>query len=146
MDDKKLYIIIKSSFSVIIRVFCSGILGLFALLPSYFLILALIRIFSGEMERGSFYSNVSLSIFLLLMLGLACFLWLLSWRALTGKSTRIDGSLMPPFVMSILSNILGIIGGGVILHALYSGEYIRIIGGLNCMLFATVLYQKKQNS
>ena len=74
---------------IIIRVFLSGVLGLFAFVPSFYLIYGLIKIFNGEAEVRSIYYGVTLSISLLIALALAYYLWLLSWRALTGKSRRV---------------------------------------------------------
>ena len=74
---------------IIIRVFLSGILGLFASAPSFYLMYGLIRVFNGQAEVRSIYYGVILSISLLIALALAYYLWLLSWRALTGKSRRV---------------------------------------------------------
>ena len=74
---------------IIIRVFLSGMLGLFASVPSFYLIIALIMVFNGEVEVRSIYYGVTFSISLLIALALAYYLWLLSWRALTGKSRRV---------------------------------------------------------
>jgi hypothetical protein len=75
---------------IIIRVFLSGMLGLFASAPSFYLIYGLIKIFNGEAEIRSIYYGVTVSISLLIALALAYYLWLVSWRALTGKSRRVS--------------------------------------------------------
>lgn len=129
---------------IIQRIFFSGILGFFAFAPSYIIFFALINIFTASFDEVSedFLATI---LFLSVLFFLAYFLWLLSWRALTWKSSRSDGNLLPPIVIKIFIGAFGVIGGCIIVLAFYSEEYLKLLGGLGYMITATYAYRKYQN-
>ena len=60
----------------------------------------------------------------------AFFLFLLAWRALTNRSSRPDGGLLPPLMIQLSAILYGGLGVFGLVIGIHEGEYAIALGGL----------------
>ena len=77
---------------------------------------------------------------------LTYFLWLLAFRALTWRSSREDGNLLPPKVMKIFFVMFGALGLGALVYSLYQGEHAISVGALFYLFTALAANRRVRNA
>lgn len=118
---------------LMIRLLLASVLGLLAVIPTYIVVGTMPALISAP---GSF--SMAEYVIFSACLPFAYFLWLLCWRALTWRSNRADGRLMPPVALTWFIAAFGVVGAMVVLVSLQTREYYNVVPGLLFLLMACV--------
>ncbi len=116
---------------LVIRLFSAAYLGLLGCIALYIALAALL-----EIARDPLHADVVVLSFLTGCVPVAYVLLLLSWRALTNRSSRPDGGLLPPFAIRIFAILWGGIGLYGLVGNLLAGHVPRVLGGAVVVLGA----------
>ena len=107
------------------RLFCAGILGVFAFVPVYVCFHTLRTVIEEPAKFHLFFILVfSCSA------ALGYFLSLLTYRAATGRGRKADGGLLPPLAMKGLFLLFGIIAIAIVAMGIWQRELAPVIGGI----------------
>ncbi|MGI9295394.1 MAG: hypothetical protein ACR2PS_15555 [Pseudomonadales bacterium] len=132
MDEHKPHLVIRLCFA--------GVLGFFAFIPTYIVAGAAPSLLASPFSFGMTEYVIVAS-----CIPFAYFLWLLCWRALTWRSNRADGGLMPPVALKLFISAFGVVGAMIVLVSFRTEEYYKIVPGLFYVLIACVAFTSHQD-
>ena len=119
---EKLY----SVFEIVARLFAAGLLFFFAYAPGWL---------GFQFMMGSIMNPIPENILIGLpvaglLYGIAYFIALIGWRALTGRGRKEDGALMPPWAMKSIIMAFGVTAILIVILGVMEGKIVTILGGI----------------